>query len=935
MADVITRLKVDSSEYDNKLKRAVGQLQNMAQEVRRTGATFAYADDQELAFIRSLGQMQTQTNSAKGQVREFTEAILSLQQQYKNLTAEEKSSPFGQAMLASIDQLKQRAADAQDMMTDLSTQIKNMASDTATFDALSDAVGGMVAVFQVGQGALQMFGVQNEDAMQAMAKLQGAIAVTTGLTKLQTVFQKQSAVMTGIATLQKKALTAAEKLDTAAKGKNIIITKGATVAQAALNAVAYANPYVLLAMAIIGVGAALIGMSRSSKSAESAEESANKEAERSSERLKKLGESIGEVTAKYRILQEHWKQLSTVADKQTWINENKNAFEQLGLKINSIVDAEDVFVNNSDKVVKALQARAKAAALAEIYQEEIKRVYQDAADEAKTRTSEGGSNYFHKGSRISDDKGKANAAKLIAGEGGRQGTYNSGDWYTVAPNSGTYHPMELNEGGAQKLNEANRKIIFNKLVKENMGRVDQEWMTALLQAEQEADQYESDLNGLVFDPAKKEKQNSTRTTPKPKEGSIAYQENLVRDIETKLKNAVDPKEIEQYKAQLSEAKKKLDEMKAAIKDVPPIEFTEKGLSDLRKRLKDTLSNAQFGSNEYMVAANNITDLTTFENLLKVATEKGVQIDPEDFSFLFDQIKLGMDVTDYQWTDLVTEINEKLADLKLQPIELDLNTGAVTEKIEEVKEQMKELPTAFENFQSGVGAVGNLVSSLDNLKSVGDDLASVFAGEKDAWESMMTVLNSGMSILQTVVSVTEAINTLTEIGTALKMAHAAAAQTEATTAVAAASTEVAAEGEVAAASATTTGIKAGEAAAGAGEAMSGIPIVGPILAIAAIAAVLAAIFAATSKAKNAGNSFSGGGMVGGNMPSGDNVVAYLNSGEGVLTKNGVANANALAQQSSLTDNLHLSTEISGTNIRVVLDNDNRSKGGSRGHYSRTH
>jgi len=127
-------------------------------------------------------------------------------------------------------------------------------------------------------------------------------------------------------------------------------------------------------------------------------------------------------------------------------------------------------------------------------------------------------------------------------------------------------------------------------------------------------------------------------------------------------------------------------------------------------------------------------------------------------------------------------------------------------------------------------------------------------------------------------------------------------------------------------------KAGEAAAGAGSAMSGIPFIGPVLAVAAIAAVLAAVMAAVSKSKSA-NSYATGGIVGGNSPSGDNVISFLNSGEGVLTKQGIANAGALMEAGSLPNNLHLSTEISGTNLRVVMDNDNRSKGGSRGAYSR--
>ena len=72
MADVVAKLQVDSSQFDQRLKSAVENLTKMEKEVRRTGATFAYADKEEIAFIQSLGSMETKTSSAKSQLRETT-----------------------------------------------------------------------------------------------------------------------------------------------------------------------------------------------------------------------------------------------------------------------------------------------------------------------------------------------------------------------------------------------------------------------------------------------------------------------------------------------------------------------------------------------------------------------------------------------------------------------------------------------------------------------------------------------------------------------------------------------------------------------------------------------------------------------------------------------------------------------------------------------
>ena len=108
MADVITRLKLDSGEYDSKIKRAVSGLQRMESEFRKAGNSLAVLEKDQLEYVKALGRMETVSRSARGKLSELKEAFTELSAQYNRLTEEEKNSPFGKALRGSLDQLKER-----------------------------------------------------------------------------------------------------------------------------------------------------------------------------------------------------------------------------------------------------------------------------------------------------------------------------------------------------------------------------------------------------------------------------------------------------------------------------------------------------------------------------------------------------------------------------------------------------------------------------------------------------------------------------------------------------------------------------------------------------------------------------------------------------------------------------------------------------------
>ena len=191
MADAVVKLKVESQEFDNKLARATQQLQHMEKEVRRTGASFEFADKEELAFIQSLGQMETKTQSVRSKLREYTESILSLTEMYQRLSDTEKNSDFGRGLLSSIDQIKQRAADFKDNIGDLDEELKNLASDTA----FTDGVGMMTSTLGACSAAITAWTSDSKEMEQMIRELAKIATTVEAVNKLTVAFQKQNLVL--------------------------------------------------------------------------------------------------------------------------------------------------------------------------------------------------------------------------------------------------------------------------------------------------------------------------------------------------------------------------------------------------------------------------------------------------------------------------------------------------------------------------------------------------------------------------------------------------------------------------------------------------------------------------------------------------------------------------------------------------------------------
>ena len=151
MADSIVRLKVESSEYDQKLKRAAEGLTRYADECRKVGGTMEVVEKDTLEYVRALGQMDTVSRTATGKLSEMKKTFTELSVVYNKMTAEEKQSPFGQALSQSLDQLKVRINDSK-------TELNEVNQSLVGSGGLKDALNGVASQFGMNIEQLTKFG---------------------------------------------------------------------------------------------------------------------------------------------------------------------------------------------------------------------------------------------------------------------------------------------------------------------------------------------------------------------------------------------------------------------------------------------------------------------------------------------------------------------------------------------------------------------------------------------------------------------------------------------------------------------------------------------------------------------------------------------------------------------------------------------------------
>lgn len=215
--------------------------------------------------VEGMDKAENSTKSLKAQLKELKAELANL---------DEGSLEF--------QRLAEEAGALEDKIGDINAKVKNMASDTRGLDALLDGMQGVTGAFAAGQGAMALFGSENEELEKTMMKVQSAIALTSGVQSVANALNKDSALMTQLTAYWTKIKTAASLQSAAATGVETTATVGATSAMRILNAVIKANPIMWLVTGITALVGAVAWFVSEEEKAEEQNEALNKSIERTS-----------------------------------------------------------------------------------------------------------------------------------------------------------------------------------------------------------------------------------------------------------------------------------------------------------------------------------------------------------------------------------------------------------------------------------------------------------------------------------------------------------------------------------------------------------------------------------------------------------------------------------------------------------------------------
>jgi hypothetical protein len=232
---------------------------------------------------------------------------------------------------------------------------KAFSTGATQWGGIISGIQGVAGAFTAAQGVIGMFVTDNEKLVKIQTRLQAVMAITIGMQQVSNTLHETSAFrMTTV-----RRIT---ELYSAAQSRLAIALGISTVAAKAL-----------MAALTLGLSVAITGIIALISRWQSAQSKAADEQKKIVDIQKKAAESTAEQIVSFKKLQKGWNDLGDdLEKKKKYIIENKEEMDKLGIAINDVRDAENLFVIHGDDFTNAISVKAKAIASMELATERYK-----------------------------------------------------------------------------------------------------------------------------------------------------------------------------------------------------------------------------------------------------------------------------------------------------------------------------------------------------------------------------------------------------------------------------------------------------------------------------------------------------------------------------------------------------------------------------------
>ena len=284
----------------NKARKAYKDLAVTNQENTAEGKelleTVTRLDAQLKKVDATVGQHQRNVGNYEGATRNLKKELKDLTRELMNM---DSSDPRFQQMTQQAGELKDQIQDTQSVVkATAGSAMENFAGATAKAGQIG------VAAFQGVEASMQLLGVENENVLEGMRRLQALAGLGDALKTLGGLGDALTEIRAGFTAAAAKMglFTTAKQIDTTATVAQTTATNAANVATKGLNASMLMNPYVLVAAAIAAMAVALYKLTQASDDEKRAEQARQEVQEENLQLSQEMNSNIAQETAQFRML---------------------------------------------------------------------------------------------------------------------------------------------------------------------------------------------------------------------------------------------------------------------------------------------------------------------------------------------------------------------------------------------------------------------------------------------------------------------------------------------------------------------------------------------------------------------------------------------------------------------------------------------------------